>query len=324
MRSVSQALLGIAGLLTVCAATVPAQAQAQTWQPDRPIRLIVGFGAGGPTDIPARFIADKLGTLLKQNVVVENRTGASGMLATRHVLSQPQDGHTLLFCTHFEGLNSVFDKNPGYRLDEIAPIALVVKYFSAVTVPNELPATTLAEFIALAKAKPGALTYSTVGALSPQEIVSLRLSKLAGITMTRVPFRTGTQIIPDLLANRVNLYVGPTIAVLPLYRDKKVKFLAVTSPQRLPQIPEVPTLVEQGYDYAPFGWLGFCAGAKTPPAILATLNRHIVSITSSAEYRKLIEDGGATPFSSTPQELQAVLTQTADDAAAVIRELGTK
>jgi tripartite-type tricarboxylate transporter receptor subunit TctC len=313
--AIRTALCCIAGLLVGVGA-------AQAEYPERPIRLIVGFGAGGPTDIPARFIADKLGTLLKQNVVVENKTGASGMLATRYVLSQPQDGHTLLFCTHWESLNYAFDKNAGYQLSDVAPISLVTKYFSAVTVPPSLPVDTLEELIKYAKARPGVVNYSTVGALSPQEIVSLRLAKLAGITMTRVPFRTGTQIIPELLAGRVHLYVGPTLAVLPLYRDKKVKFLAVTSPQRLTEIPEVPTLVEQGYNYAPFGWLGFCAGAKTPPAVLALLNRHIVAITSSPEYRKLIEQGGATPVSSTPVELREVINQTADEAGSVIREFG--
>jgi len=304
-----------------CIAVLPfGVAAVRAEYPERPIRLIVGFGAGGPTDIPARFIADKLGALLKQSIVVENRTGASGMLATRYVLSQPQDGHTLLFCTHWESLNYAFEKNAGYQLSDIAPISLVTKYFSAVTVPPSLPVDTLEEFVKYAKARPGVVNYSTVGALSPQEIVSLRLAKLAGITMTRVPFRTGTQIIPELLAGRVHLYVGPTLAVLPLYRDNKVKFLAVTSAQRLTEIPEVPTLVEQGYDYAPFGWLGFCAGAKTPPATLALLNRHIVAITSGPEYRKLIEQGGATPVSSTAAELGEVIDQTASEAASVIRE----
>jgi len=314
-NAIRTVLCCIAGLLVGMVA-------ARAEYPERPIRLIVGFGAGGPTDIPARFIADKLGALLKQNVVVENKTGASGLLATRYVLSQPQDGHTLLFCTHWESLNHAFDRNAGYHLSDLAPISLVTKYFSAVTVPTSLPVDTLEEFIKYAKARPGAVNYTTVGALSPQEIVSLRLAKLAGITMTRVPFRTGTQIIPELLAGRVHLYVGPTLAVLPLYRDKKVKFLAVTSPQRLAEISEVPTLIEQGYNYSPFGWLGFCAGAKTPPEILALLNRHIVAITSGPEYRKLIEQGGATPVSSTAAELREVINQTAEEADSVIREFG--
>jgi tripartite-type tricarboxylate transporter receptor subunit TctC len=310
----------LCGMIALLIGAAPARAE----YPERPVRLVVGFGAGGPTDIPARFIADKLGALLKQNVVVENKTGASGMLATRYVLSQPQDGYTLLFCTHWESLNYAFDKNAGYQLSDIAPISLVTQYFSAVTVPPSLPVDSLQEFVKYAKARPGVVNYSTVGALSPQEIVSLRLAKLAGITMTRVPFRTGTQIIPELLAGRVHLYVGPTLAVLPLYRAKKVKFLAVTSPQRLKEIPEVPTLIEQGYDYSPFGWLGFCAGAKTPPEIMSLLSRHIIAITSSPEYRKLIEQGGATPVSSTPARLREIINQTADEAGSVIREFGLK
>jgi tripartite-type tricarboxylate transporter receptor subunit TctC len=292
--------------------------------PTRPIRLIVGFGAGGPTDIPARFIADKLGTILKHNVVVENRTGATGMLATRHVVSQPHDGYTLLLCTHYEAINAVFYKDAGYRLSDIAPISLVSKYYHGVTVSNSLPVNSLAEFVKYAKAHPGKVSYGTIGAVSPQEIVARQIEKLTGISMTRIPFRTGPQAMPELLAGRVQFYVTPTLAAIPFYRNKQLKVLAVSSPERLKEMPDVPTLLEQGFNYSPFGWLGFCAGSKTPRDIVALIGKHVVSIVASPEYRNLIEKGGAIPSSSTPDGLQQVLTQTAEEAESIIREFGLR
>lgn len=314
LRMISQALtLMLVGLWTT---------SASAEYPVRPIKLIVGFGAGGPTDIPARYIADKLGAILKQNVVVENRTGATGMLATRYVVSQPHDGYTLLLCTHYEAINAIFAKDAGYQMSDIAPIALISKYYHGVTISNSLPANSFGEFVDYAKARPGAVSYATVGSASPQEFVARQLGKLAGISMTRVPFRTGPQAVPDVIAGRVHLYVGPTLAVIPLYRDGKLKLLAVTSPQRLSELPDVPTLVEGGINYTPFGWLGFCTGSKTPREITDLLNRHIVSIVATLEYRSLIEKGGAIPESSTPDELQTILEDTATEARALIRESG--
>jgi tripartite-type tricarboxylate transporter receptor subunit TctC len=216
----------------------------------------------------------------------------------------------------------VFSKEPGYQMTDIAPVSLVSKYYHGVTVSNSLPVDSLERFIAYAKARPGEVSYATVGSASPQELVALQLGKLAGIKMTRVPFRTGPQAVPDVIAGRVHLYVGPTLAVMPLYRDKKLKLLAVTSPQRLKEIPEVPTLVEKGFNYTPFGWLGFCAGAKTPKGIVERLNRHIVSIVATPEYRSLIEKGGAIPTSSTAEELRKILADTAEEAGSTIREFG--
>jgi tripartite-type tricarboxylate transporter receptor subunit TctC len=321
MPNLVRAILGgVAGLLLSGLGTNEAAAQ----YPARPIKLIVGFGAGGPTDIPARFIADKLSTILKQNIVVENKTGATGMIATRYVVSQPHDGYTLLLCTHYEAINAVLSKEPGYQMSDIAPVSLVSKYYHGVTVSNSLPVSSLEQFVEYAKARPGEVSYATVGSASPQEIVALQFGKLAGISMTRVPFRTGPQAVPDVIAGRVHLYVGPTLAVIPLYRDKKVKLLAVTSPERLKEISEVPTLTEKGLNYSAFGWLGFCAGSKTPKEIVDLLNRHIASIVATPEYRSLIEKGGAIPTSSTPQELQKILSETANEASSTTHKLGLK
>ena len=151
-------IAAIAGA-AACIATTAASAAED--YPSRPVRLVVGFGAGGPTDIPARFIADKLGNMLGQRVIVENKMGAAGMLATRDVLAQPADGYNLFLCTHFEAINTVLYKNPGFRLADLAPISLIAKYYYGVALANSLPANTLEELQAvLVSASPPADYHS--------------------------------------------------------------------------------------------------------------------------------------------------------------------
>jgi tripartite-type tricarboxylate transporter receptor subunit TctC len=297
-------------------------AMAQDAYPSKPIRLVVGFGAGGPTDIPARFIADKLGDALGHRVVVENKPAAAGMIATRDVLSQPRDGYNLLLCTHFESINTAVYKNVQFKLEDLAPITLISKYYYGVALSNSVPATDLASFIAYAKIHPGDLTYATIGAGSAQEILARQLEKLAGIQMNRVPFRTGTQIMPELIAGRVQLYMSPTLAVLPLYEEKQLKVLGISSPERLANAPRIPTLTEQGIPFVRFGWLGICAAAGTPQKIIDLLNARIGAIVATPEYRAMIEKTGSIPVSSTPAELRAVINQTRDDVAATIQEFG--
>jgi len=297
-------------------------AAAQDAYPNRPIRLVVGFSAGGPTDIPARFIADKLGTLLGQRVFVENKTGAAGMIATRDVLALPADGYNLLFCTHFESINTALYRNAGFKLSDLAPLSLVSKYYYGITITNTIGAETWEQFLQYAKANPNQLSYGSVGQGSAQEIMARQIEKLTGISMNRIPFRSGSQILQDLLAGRVHLYVAPTIGVLPQHQAKQVRIVATTSPQRLSGMSDVPTLRENGIDYVRYGWLGICAKAGTPQPIIDLLNRHIVSIIATRDYRDLIEKGGSMPESSTPQQLGQVLAQTVDEVAATIREYG--
>jgi len=301
---------------------VASAAQAAEPFPSRPIRLVVGFGAGGPTDIPARFIAEKLGARLGQNVVVENKPGAGGMLATRDVLSQPADGQTLLLCTHFESINTVLYRNPQYALQDLAPISLIAKYYYGLGLSKAIPADTFEQFVAYAKAHPGEVGYISIGIGSAQEILARQLERLAGMSMNRIPYRGGPQVMQDLLSGIVHFYVAPTLQVLPQYESRKLKVLAVSSPQRLDVAPEIPTLLEKGIDFVRYGWLGMCARAGTPSSIIDLLNRNIVAIVATPEYQALIAKSGSMPISSSPAELAGVLTQTVDDVAATIREFG--
>jgi tripartite-type tricarboxylate transporter receptor subunit TctC len=302
-------------------ALVASAAEAQTYA-QRPVRLIVGFGAGGPTDIPARFIADKLGTILKQRVVVENKPGAAGMLATRDAIAQPADGHTLLLCTHFESINTAAYRNPQFRLSDLAPISLIAKYYYGIAMSNAVPVKDIDGFVAHAKANPGAISYATLGAASAQEIFVRQLERLAGISLNRVPFRTGPQVMPDLIAGRVHIYVSPTLAVLPLHDTKELKVIGITSTERLPTAKDIPTLVEKKIPFVRFGWLGICAREGTPQAIIAELNRHIASIVAMPDYQSLIVKGGSLPEASSPAALGKIIVQTREEVASTIVEFG--
>jgi tripartite-type tricarboxylate transporter receptor subunit TctC len=306
--------------VATCMQILPAAATDS--YPSRPIKLVVGFGAGGPTDVPARFIADKLGAALKQSVVVENRLGAGGIVATRDVLAQPPDGYTLLLCTHFDATNVAVYRDAGYKLSDIAPVSLIAKYYYGLALANAIPATDFKSFVAYAKAHPGEVTYATVGAASAQEIMARQLGKLSGVAMTRVPFRGGLGIVQELIAGRVDLYPSPTLAVMQYYKAKQLKILATTSPERLATLPEVPTLKEAGFDFVRFGWLGVCARAGTPQPIIDTLNNDIVSIVASAPYRALIENAGSIPVSSTPQEFGTTVQKTFADVVPAVKEFG--
>jgi len=314
LRAALHALI-IGGSLAASAAL-----HAQAGYPDKPIRLVVGFSAGGPTDLPARAIADKLGASLGQRVVVENKTGASGQIATQDVLSKPRDGYSLLLCTHFESINLALYKKAAYRLSDIAPISQIARYYYGVALTSELPAKTWEEFLAYAKANPGKLYYGSVGRGSAQEILALELGKLTGIELTGVAYKGAAQMMPDLLAGRVHLFVSPTLSVMPHHHTGKLRMLAVTSPERLAAAPEVPTMSEKGVPFVRFGWLGICAGAGTPPAVLGLLNRHVVEAVKAPDYRQLIEKAGSIALSSTPEELAKILAETYEQTAATVRE----
>jgi tripartite-type tricarboxylate transporter receptor subunit TctC len=308
-------------ILLACAIAVAGTLQAQGY-PDKPVRLVVGFSAGGPTDLPARFIADRLGTALGQRVIVENRPGAGGQIATQDVLSKPRDGYNLLLCTHFESINAAVYKKITYKLAEVAPITQISRYYYGVALTGELPAKDWSAFVSYAKANPGKINYGTVGRGSAQEVLALELGKLSGIQMVGIPYKGGADIMTDLIGGRVHFYVSPTLSVLPQYQAGKLKIVAVTSPERLAPVPEIPTLAEQGVPFVRFGWLGFCAGSGTAPAIIALLNRHVGTIVNSAEYRSMIEKAGSIPVSSTPEELARIISDTYQQTVAVSREFG--
>jgi tripartite-type tricarboxylate transporter receptor subunit TctC len=310
---------GLTALVTLVTAGA---VQAQSAYPEKPVRLVVGFSAGGPTDLPARFVADRLGKVVGQRVLVENRVGAGGQIATQDVLSRPRDGYNLLLCTHFESINTAVYKRVVFKLSDLAPISQISQYYYGVAVTNDLPAPNWDAFVAYAKSKPGMINYGSVGRGSAQEILARELGKLTGIDMTLITYKGGAEIMPDLMAGRIHLYVSPTLSILPQYKAGKLRLIAVTSPERLAAAPEVQTLKEKGLNFVRFGWLGVCAGAGTPQPIITQLNRHITAIVKSPEYREMIEKTGSIAVASTPEELGRVLIETHEQTAGIVREFG--
>ncbi len=300
----------------------PATAAAQDAYPTRPIRLVVGFAAGGPTDIPARYVAEKLSDLLGQRVVVENKPAAAGMMATRDVLAQPRDGYTLLLCTHFELINAAVYRRPGFALAELAPISLISKYYYGLVLSNAVPADDIASFTRYAKAHPGEISYASIGAGSAQEIFAHQLERLAGISMTKVPYRSGPMVLPDLIPGRIQFYVSPVIGVMPQAQTKQLKLIGVSSAERLAALPAVPTMREQGIDFVRFGWLGICAGKGTPPDVIARLNRAIATIVATPDYQQVTAKAASVPQSSSPDELRQVIEQTRSEVEGTIRDFG--
>jgi tripartite-type tricarboxylate transporter receptor subunit TctC len=238
------------------------------------------------------------------------------------VLAQPRDGYNLLLCTHFESINAAVYRNAQYELGDLAPISLVAKYYYGLALSHAVPAPDLAAFVRYAKARPGEISYGTIGAGSAQEIFALQLERLTGITMNRVPYRGGAQVLQDLLPGRVQFFVSPMFSIIPLANDGALRILGVSSPARLDAAPLVPTLREQGVDFVRFGWLGICAAAGTPPHIISLLNRQVAAIVASPDYRAVTERAGSIPASSTPDELRGIIAQTRIDVAATIQEFG--
>lgn len=296
-------------------------AQAQENYPNRPIRLIVGFTAGGPTDTPARLLAEKMRASLGQGVVVENRPGAGGKIALDYVLSQPRDGYTLSLCTYIDATNTVLLKSPGYTLADIAPISQITKAYYAFAVPTALPVKDLAGFTAYAKERSGQLNYGHVGAGSMPELVAKRFEQAAGIKMTGVPYKGTAEASMDLAGGRLDFMVAPLIVVQPLLDAGSVKYIGMTSPERLAAFPNVPTATEQGYRMTDNGWLGVCAGAGVPADIIARLNREVGQAVASTAYREVVEKTGVMPYAGPVDEFRQVVADTETDMRKLAREL---
>ena len=309
-------------LLASCAlAASPAAAQDY---PNRPIRIIVGFTAGGPTDIPARFIAERLAAALGRPVVVENKPGAGSSLAANDVLSRPREGYDLLLCTYFDAINTLMYRSIKYKLSDLLGISLIARYSYTIAVANSIPPQTFPELVAYAKQHPNEVNYGHLGVGSTQMVIAKRLEKLTGMRMTAIPYKGTTEGVQELIAGRNHVQIGPPIGVVPYYLARQLKVLAVTGDERLAAIPEVPTLKESGIPLVAYAWLGVCGGTGIPQPVVDLLNRHIVAIVNSPEYRTLVERSGSIAVSSTPQEFRKIIDDTAADAAPIIRELGVQ
>lgn len=299
--------LGVVAALAL--APVLAQAQAPAPYPQRPVAFIVPFSAGGGTDIAARLLATRLAQKLGQSVVVDNRGGAGGLVGAEAVAKARPDGYTLLIANvGTQSINPWLYKMP-YDADKaFAPISLFAELPFALVVNPSVAAKTPQELVALAKADPGKLTYASSGSGGSPHLTAEIFQQATGTKFTHVPYKGGGPAMADLMAGHVNMLFASILETSGYVKSGKLRALAVTSAQRSPAMPDVPTLAEQGIAGAESGsWVALLAPAGTPQAIVDKLSADVKEVVSSADMRQALLAQGATARGTTPAELQQVI-----------------
>ena len=279
---------------------------AQDW-PQHPIRIVVGFGAGGGTDLAARIVAEPLSKALGQPVVVENRVGAGGTTAAEGVAKGPKDGYTALMMSNAHAVSAAIYKT--LRYDPINDFQMVSMVGTAglvmVTAPN-FPAKDIKGVIAYAKANPGKLNYGTPGIGTTQHFASEYFRQLAGLDMQHIPYRSTPQAITALIAGEVQIVIELIQPVMGQFQSGTLRAIAVTSPERFATVPELPTFAESGLPgYDVTSWYGLSFAAGTPAPIVAKTNKAMHDLLASATVKEQILKAGALVRSSTPDELKA-------------------
>jgi len=291
--------------------------------PAKPVRIIVPFLAGGPVDTTARVLQQALARALGQPVVIENKPGADGAIAAQAVASSAPDGYTLFFGGSSTMVSvPVLRKSPPFDpVSDFTPISLIGRYAFCMFVHPDVPARSVAEFVAHARANPDKLNYATSNLT--EFMFAAQLMKSTGIRMVRVPYKGAAQAIPDLIAGRVQLDFVPISAGLAHYRDGRLRLLATVLPQRIPVAPEVPTMAEAGVAGVTVSpWQGIFGPAKLPKEIVERLARELTLILQSAELRAQYDKQGFQPEPSTPEALAAMLKSDVQTWGQIVREAG--
>lgn len=284
-----------------------AGALAQDRWPSQPVKVVVPYPAGGSTDLVARLVGEQLGRELGQPVVIENRPGGGTNIAAESVARAKPDGYTLLFANNAQVLNNYFGPTPSFELSALDPVSLVAHVAFIVAANPRTPFNTGAELLAAARAAPGKLTISSA---QLDLYVELMNSK-AGINLMHIPYKGGAAATTDAISGQVNMVFALVPVLQPHIQAGKLKALAVTSPKRLPSLPEVPTLNDLGVDYDFTIWYGLMAPAGTPKAVVDRLAAATHKVLDQPELAARIRNGGAEPAWSKPEEFQAQLKRDA-------------
>jgi tripartite-type tricarboxylate transporter receptor subunit TctC len=285
--------------LAGAAALIPAApyvARAQAY-PAHPVRFIVGQAAGSSSDITARLIAQFMSDKLGQQFVVEARPGAAGNIATEFVTRAPGDGYTLLLVNAQNTINAaLYDKLNFDFLVDIVPVGGIDIVPLVMEVNPSVPANTIPEFIAYAKANPGKLNMASAGIGGPQHVAGELFKSMTGVDMTHVPYRGSTPAVTDMIGGQVQVMFDVTPTALPQIKSGKLRALGATTAKRLDALPDLPTIGETVKGYEASAWIGVGAPKGTPPEVIATLNKQIGAAVSDATIQKRLTDLGATPM----------------------------
>ena len=313
--------------LAAGAAALPAvsrMARAQAY-PSRPVRIIVGFPAGGATDIQARLMGQWLSDRLGQQFIVENRAGASGNIGTEAVVRSPADGYTLLQIVTPNAISAALYSNLGFDfLRDIAPVICVARLAYVVVVNPSVPVATIPEFIAYAKANPGKINYGSAGPGTPQNIACELFKMMAEVNLVHVPYRGGAPAVTDLIGGHLQAIFCPVSECIENIKSGKLRPLGVTTAKRLDVFPDLPAIGDfvSGYEASGFAGIGVPKG--TPAEIITLLNKELNAGVADAKIRQRITELGGTPLGGTPAEFAMILSEAVEKWGKVIKFAGIK
>lgn len=314
-----RALFFFAGLMAVC--------HALAQYPSRPVRMLVGFPPGGANDIVARIAAQKLSETLGQPVVVENRPGNAGVVAAEVLAKAAADGYTLMLGS--TGTNSIApalnSRLPYDPVNAFVPVGLVGIAPSAMVVSAGVPATSIRELVALAKSRPGKLTYASSGNGTTLHLGGELFKLMAGVDIVHVPYKGNAQALNDVIGGQVDIILSALPPALPLARAGKVRILGVAMPERLRSMPDIPTVAEQGLPgYEMSTWYGVFAPAGTPAEAVERLGAELRRAVADPKVREQIAAQGIEPVSNTPAEFRAFVNSELEKWARVVKAAGIK
>ena len=296
--------------------------------PTRPIRLVVGFSAGGATDVSARLFAKHMSDILGQSVVVENKLGAAGTISADYVAKSPADGYTLLYTSSsIQAISPHLYENLKWDpIKDFAPIALVAKYPQVLLVNNDFPVKSLSDLVSLAKQHPHEYSYASAGVGGTQHMAGALLASQAKLDVVHVPYKGMSTAYPDLMAGRIQMMFDNAPSAIPFALDHRVRALAVSSAERITALPDVPTIKESGFpDYEVNAWTGFVAPAGTPAVVIDKLNAAISKASQAEEVQKwLIDNGSPTNLSGTPDDFAEFIQKELDFWKGVVELSGAK
>jgi tripartite-type tricarboxylate transporter receptor subunit TctC len=295
-----KSLLSLVCLAALAAGIMPAAAADY---PNRPIRWLIGFAAGGPVDIVARIMSQWLSDHLGQQVVVENRTGSGGNIAAAAMINSPPDGYTLLFVAPNNAIStSLYKKLPYDFIRDTVPVASIMQLTNMLVVSNAMPAKTVQEFIDYCKANPGKISYASSGNGTSVHMSAELFKAMTKCEMQHVPYRGSAIAFPDIISNKVQLIFDNLPSALEQVRGGTVRALGVTSPQRWPVVPEIPAIAETVPGFESVGFYGISAPKGTPPEIVAILNKAVGEALKDPKLVARLADVGGLPKPMTPEQ----------------------
>lgn len=313
----------LAAALAMAACTAVAFAQAPAY-PAKPVRIIVPYPAGGTTDIIARLAAAQLSERLRQPFVVENRAGASGAIGSVAVAQAAADGYTLVMGTaSSHGINSALQKNLPYdAVKDFAPVTVVASTPNIIVVHPSVPARTLGELLALAKARPGQINFGSTSPGGSPHMSAELLKMMAGVDMTHVPYKGASPMLTDLMGGQIQAGFDNLPSSIAFVRSGKLRALAVTTAQRWPGAADIPTVVESVPGYEVSGWFGLLAPAGTPRAVLDTLQTAVAQAVRDPEVTRQLRSLGAEPVASRPEAFAQQIRADVDKWRGVVKATG--